>query len=357
MTLLCPQLLLLLLSISRGATLALQTPIQQRAYRYDSWRLSYKFAPGSKELPAIVLVHPIGIGLGSWFWTPLIEALGKTTNAEVYAPDLIGCGDSEPWRPQERGIFIPLDYSRQLEELWRQEIQRPCVVVAQGGLAPVAVHFATRQADDWDGPRNVERVALASPPGWPSLSRGAQSRDNVLRSYAAWSSRVGQAAYDVLRRRPFVEFFSNAFLFAESADDEWLRECCDGATRPGAENPVFAFNAGIVNVRGLGEEMTAFMTQPVLLLEGERDAKRKPSRDDYVAALADCQRVTVKNGLNVLPWEQPDATARALARFCGLSEQSELAALEEAASSSSSFPAGGDPYTPSSAADQDLLFE
>ena len=140
--------LLTLLAVCRGLQHTTPYPnrLEQRRYKYDGWSLAYNYARGSTEIPAIILVHPVGIGLANWFWTPFIEALQREAGPEIFAPDLIGCGD-KGWRPSERGLFLPLDYSRQLEELWRQEIQRPCVVIAQGGLAPVAVNFASRSVD------------------------------------------------------------------------------------------------------------------------------------------------------------------------------------------------------------------
>ena len=60
--------------------------------------------------------------------------------AQNFAPDLIGYGKSSPW-DRTSGLFVPLDWARQLEALWRDRIgpERPVNVVCQGGLAPVAV--------------------------------------------------------------------------------------------------------------------------------------------------------------------------------------------------------------------------
>ena len=83
-------------------------------------------------------------------------------------PWFTGC---DPGDPAERGLFLPLDYSRQVEELWRQKIGKPCCVVAQGGLAPVGVYLASRSSDRWDGARAVAGLALRAPPPMLSVPR------------------------------------------------------------------------------------------------------------------------------------------------------------------------------------------
>lgn len=87
-------------------------------------------APGFEGAPPLLVVHPVGIGLSSWFFDRFLE---EWIGSEVFAPDLIGCGDSECWVPSERGLFIPLDWVRALETLWREEIRKPMVVLSQGG--------------------------------------------------------------------------------------------------------------------------------------------------------------------------------------------------------------------------------
>ena len=48
-------------------------------------------------------VHPVGIGLSSWFWDRFI---GEWRGGAVFTIDLIGCGDSDPWEPADEGMFI-----------------------------------------------------------------------------------------------------------------------------------------------------------------------------------------------------------------------------------------------------------
>jgi len=283
--------------------------VSTRTYDYDGWICSYRHRAGNPELAPLLLLHPVGIGLGAWFWDRLLEQ--DVGGREVFAPDFVGCGDSATWEPSQRGLFIPLDWCRQVEALWRLEIQRPCVVVAQGGLAPVGVKLATRQSDAWDGPRAVERLVLASPPAWREISQGYDSQ-SVAQNYDVLSSPLGLLAYNFLRRRAFVEFFSNLFLFCDKADPEWIELCCEAAARPSAQHPVFAFNAGVVGALGLYDELVELQT-PTLILEGAGD-KRSAERRGYVECMPDCAARTLEASLNVLPWEAPAIVAFAAAR-------------------------------------------
>ena len=64
-------------------------------YAHDGCRLSCVHKPASSaagaSLPPLVCVHPVGIGIGAWFWRRL---LGEW-EGEAWAPDLIGCGRSD----------------------------------------------------------------------------------------------------------------------------------------------------------------------------------------------------------------------------------------------------------------------
>ena len=120
-----------------GAGSALLSAPALNFYNHDGWRLAFRHRPAAKgheQDAPLLLIHPVGVGLSAWFWERMMD---RWDGGAVYAPDLIGCGASDEWAPDERGMFLPLDWSRGVEALWRQHVRRPCIVVAQGGLAPV----------------------------------------------------------------------------------------------------------------------------------------------------------------------------------------------------------------------------
>ena len=268
-------------------------------------------APGFEGAAPILLIHPIGIGLDSWFWGKFIDAW---VGAELFAPDLIGCGASSAWDPSAQGLFVPLDWSRQLETLWRERIgpERPMHVVCQGGVAPIAALLASRQCDLWDGPKAVRSVILTSPPPWDEISGGISDSASVERNFAFFSSPLGTLSYRLLRTTGFVRFFSDLFLFDANCDDEWLRRCVGGATLA-ARWPVFAFNSGLVGATGRDAELRS-LAGPLLVLSGEGD-RRAEGRAGYGHHVTNCELRTLPASLNVLPWEVPEACAEAISAF------------------------------------------
>ncbi|KAL3936273.1 MAG: hypothetical protein SGBAC_008381, partial [Bacillariaceae sp.] len=96
------------------------------------------------------MIHPVGVGLSSWFWTPLMESFDKSSNPPMYAPDLIGCGldhGADPWDPETAGLFFPLSWVEGVETLLNEVVllkmskdeagynsEAGCLVIVQGGL-------------------------------------------------------------------------------------------------------------------------------------------------------------------------------------------------------------------------------
>jgi pimeloyl-ACP methyl ester carboxylesterase len=146
-------------------------------YDYDGWKLTYRYKAAEKGFEKdspILLIHPVGIGLSSWFWELFMNSW---RGPAVYAVDLIGCGIAEggdAWDPDERGLAFPLGWVKGCEALMQQKIlpvrgkqlsspflggrKVSCTVVAQGGLATVGVVLAARNPD------TVDRLILTSPP-------------------------------------------------------------------------------------------------------------------------------------------------------------------------------------------------
>jgi len=294
-----------------------------KSYEYDGWQLTYEYKPASKgyekETP-LLLIHPVGIGLSSWYWERFMNAW---QGPALYAVDLIGCGirhGADAWDPNVRGLSVPLGWVQGCEALLQKAIfpkqqkipfmKRPqCNVMVQGGLAPVGVLLAFRN------PETVQRLILASPPTWKDMTTPVPEKE-LERNYNFLRSPIlGKLAFGLLESRWAVEFFSNAFLFADKCDAEWLdqaqAEACVEA-RP----PVQVFNAGFCMHRSYEEELQS-LQQPVLVLQGVDDASRLSKREDYASELMKGSVQTLA-GKNVLPWESPTLTCQAVNNFCGL---------------------------------------
>lgn len=307
------------------------------SYRYKAFNLTYRKKGNVSTAPSstnILLVHPIGIGLASWFWVPFMDSLSasagwrpptlsNTEEVNVFAPNLIGCGLSEgsdAWNPEERGLFIPLDWARGCEALMdhvegqvdkdgSNAIQRLSnwIVVAQGGLAPIGVLLASRN------PQRVQHLILTSPPTWQVMTTAIPEREHA-RNYRFLRSKIwGNLAFKLLESRGAVEVFSNQFLFSEKCSNAWLdniqREFQLGglAARP----PVQVFNAGFCMNQSYTEELTT-LEQPTLIVQGEGDTRQ---REEYARHMKKCRIEKLPGGKNCLPWEQPQILANLVLTF------------------------------------------
>ncbi|VEU34929.1 unnamed protein product [Pseudo-nitzschia multistriata] len=314
------------------------------SYEYDGWNLTYRTlasgdgsdseneTSGSGDHHNVLFVHPVGIGLSSWFWDPLLARIkdrnerqttkGGGTTLRAYAPNLIGCGISEgsdAWDPDQRGLPLPLGWARGCEALMREIDDRDrgkttgpppsWTVVAQGGLAPVGLLLAARN------PATVQKLVLASPPTWGDMVTPVPASE-LERNYGLLRSRIlGRLAFSILEKRPFIEFFSRLFLFTKDGEsgrsedcdiETWLdnteRELC-GEARP----PVWAFNAGLCQHRSFSDEFETIRetgTQELVVVQGANDLR---DRSGYVSNRAVGDLVVVPGATNVVPWERPSA--------------------------------------------------
>jgi pimeloyl-ACP methyl ester carboxylesterase len=293
-----------------------------RKYEYDGWNLTYRYkaaSPGYENASPILLIHPVGIGLSSWFWE---QFMAEWTGPAVYAPNLIGCGISEggdAWDPDERGLSFPLGWAQGCEALMKSlgsgssplsgssliatDKNRKWTVMSQGGLAPVAVMMAARNPD------MIDNLVLASPPTWKDMTTAVPEVE-LSRNYNFLRNPVwGRFAFKLLESRGAIEFFSNQFLFSDPCDPAWLDKA-EHELGLKARPPVVCFNAGFCQHRSFEEELQT-LPQSTLILAGHGD---KRQREEYTSYMKDC-RLQVLPGLNVLPWESPSETVQALKRF------------------------------------------
>lgn len=280
------------------------------SYESDGYTLTYRYKPaasGYENQPSVLLVHPVGIGLCSWFWERFLD---NWIGPAVYAPNLIGCGISEGsdrWDPDDRGLSFPLGWVGGCETLMKERAvqkqsvipflnklsssERKWTVITQGGLAPVGVMLAARN------PELVSALVLASPPTWREMTTPVPESELANNYNFLRSPMLGKLAFDTLESRWSIRFFSNRFLFSSPCDEDWLdnteNEFCIEA-RP----PVMAFNAGFCRHRSFEEELLS-LRQQVVIMEGQDDKRR---REEYVQFMKNCRKVILP-GQNVLPWE------------------------------------------------------
>ena len=314
-----------------------------KSYKHKSWNLSYFYkppSPGYESQPPIVFVHPVGVGLSSWFWLKTMREYGNQGegggveggNPAMYAVDLIGCGlehNSDKWDPQEEGLFFPLSWVEGVETLiqnivlpeyydasksksepiWKNilgknnndtsssnQSRNGCTVVVQGGLASVGIMLASR-----NNPTSVvSKLILTSPPKYDDMITPVPQKE-LETNYNFLSSPLwGNLAFSVLESRPIIRLFSDLFLFSDKCDEMWLDYTMNGASFKESRTPVISFNAGLLSHRSFEDEMVS-LDQEVLIVCG-KDDKRTSDRMMYCTEMKDC-RIEVLDGCNVVPWE------------------------------------------------------
>jgi len=298
----------------------LESQISIERYEHNTFKnLTYLYkkpAPGRENAKPIILIHPVGIGLSSWFWKKVMNDYHD--NPPIYAPDLIGCGihhGADAWKPDECGLFFPLSWVEGVEALleavvmprWREtffvgsngngDVGGGFLVVAQGGLAPVGIMLAKRN------PSQIHALMLTSPPTYKDITTPIPQSE-LERNYNFLRSPIfGNLAFSLLENRSVIKFFSNIFLFAKSrpCDEQWLDETEKEACMP-ARTPVQAFNAGLLQHRSFEPELKE-ITQTLWVISGFGDS-RALGRQKYGSELNNCCLKGI-DGLNVLPWENP----------------------------------------------------
>lgn len=300
--------------------------IRTKFYEHDGWKLSYKhkeaISTSATSSPPLLLIHPVGIGLSSWFWDRIIN----DWEGEVYAPDLIGCSldGGDTWDPNQRGLFLPLDWVRGCETLLNEIIEKSCIVVTQGGLAPVGVMLTHRNSQTTPDGSSLSKssfvsgLVLTSPPAWKDMITPIPESE-LARNYDFLRSPIwGSLAFNILETKWAVQFFSNLFLFEDDCDVEWLTKALSfreniSLPRQKLRPPIFAFNAGLLNHRSYEEDMKE-ITQPTIILSGTND-KRVENRYGYMKDMQNCSLKSIK-GCNVLPWENAQGICDTITDFC-----------------------------------------
>jgi len=261
-----------LFTMSEGERLRFQ-------YDFDELVLSGNVSTVGSTAPthAVLLLHPIGVGIGRWYYDRLVESLEKDYNRPnrltsegvrfvFLVPDLLGSGSaSAPIAPDGNDAMLQLpllkvsDWANQLQDLMadyeaRSESKSHPIgqwtVVANGGCSPIALEVA-RSFADGTAPftAEVHNVVLSSPPRLPFFLESADP-EKVKKSYRTLSGVVGKLFwwYALRKDGSFIQRFSEKNLVgrAENLGDQWTKNCVavaklnDGRSR----YSTFSFLAG-----------------------------------------------------------------------------------------------------------------
>lgn len=289
-------------------------------YTWNNSSLAYEVHNTvAEENLALLLIHPIGVGLSRCFWHRFIEAYlasGTTVGSlSVYNPDLLGCGQND----LPRFAYYPSDWAEQLQYFLETVIKKPVIIIVQGALVSVALNLVKNCS-----PSNlIKGLVFASPPSWKLITKKANKLQQKLLWNLLFDSPFGNFFYRYARRRKFIESFSARQLFvaAEAVDNEWLDTLEKGAAHPNTRYAVFSFLAGF----WLDDysEYISNISQPTLVVFGEKAS----SISSTGAAETPEQRLKLHlkhlpkgqgkiiPGRNVLPYESTKEFVKVVADF------------------------------------------
>lgn len=251
-------------------------PSLSACYRFDySYNeLALMADAPSNETTAILLIHPIGVGIGRWFYNRLLHSLYQRKkdwpshgNVVILAPDLLACGSaSDPVITSDTGQQLKLrklpllnitDWSQQIMQLmsvYEEDKEVNWCIVSNGGCVPIALDIGQRFAEssrhDFRG--NLTRIVLSAPPRLTGLLQYPPKAQKVERSYRTLSGIVGKIFwwYALRKNGRFIQKFSERNLAADPQNlgNEWTPTCVETAKSYFSRYSTFAFLAGALQM-------------------------------------------------------------------------------------------------------------
>lgn len=243
-------------------------------YKYDKLLIkpAIESYAKSSETIGIVLIHPIGVGIGRWFYERLLKAFSVSTNVFnnllILSPDLLGSGSA--CNPQWSSVsdlsfpkHLPLlnisDWTDQVIHLMTQTemasidgtvgVDRWCVI-ANGGCSPIALQVAQRALDlDCPLAKPVTNVIISSAPRLPFFLTSSDPT-KVTNAYNRLCGVIGKLFwwYACRKQGKFIQKFSEKNLVAnpDNLGETWQSNCYQTAIAKQGQSrySTFAFLAG-----------------------------------------------------------------------------------------------------------------
>lgn len=276
-------------------------------YTWKELRCAYTVhGTNNSQKPALVLIHPIGVGLSGAFWQRFIkEWLASHNDYTIYNPDLLGCGASD----LPAVAYYSIDWANQLKSLIENVIKKPVILIVQGASFPIAIELLQVISK----PDSIKGLVLSTPPAWRTMTEAAKPLQNKLLWNLLFNSPIGlgKLFYNYARRRQFIESFSERQLFgdADKVDANWLDSLTTEAKNTRTRYAVFSFLAGFWR-KDYTQEISQ-IKQPTLVVWGEQTSSiSKESKGETVEERSNFYlqhlshgEVKIIEGRNVLPYE------------------------------------------------------
>ena len=221
----------------------------------------------SGTLRGIVLIHPIGVGIGRWYYDRLLGEIKQQQSridnqTIIIAPDLLACGtasnptlgDAENAAIRRLPLFKVDDWSEQVDQLMAQTEQSEgspieWSLVSNGGCVPIAVDVAHSFIESRHSFRgNITNLVLSATPRLTGLLRESSDPEKVEKAYKRLSGIVGKLfwSYSLFNNGRFIRKFSEKNLAADpdNLGPNWTPQCVATAKIRNSRYSTFAFLAG-----------------------------------------------------------------------------------------------------------------
>ncbi|RMF23742.1 MAG: alpha/beta fold hydrolase [Cyanobacteria bacterium J083] len=290
-------------------------------YTWNGYQCAYKVNQANSEQPAILLIHPIGVGLSGVFWERFITTWRKYNHlGTIYNPDLLGCGASD----KPRIAYYPEDWAEQIAYFLVNFVKKPVFVLVQGALFPVAIALSQYPS----AAEYIKGFVLSGPPAWRIMSQAGKPLQQKLLWNLLFDSPLGTLFYRYARRRQFLQSFSVRQLFAkaEEVDANWLNFLEVGAQDLATRYAVFAFLAGFWRkdyteaIQGISQPTLAVFGKQASSISKSGIAETPSERVELYQKYLPRGEACIIPGRNVLPYENPPDFVQVTADFMGRRE-------------------------------------
>eukprot|EP00985_Skeletonema_marinoi_P034814 scaffold44959_cov124-Skeletonema_marinoi.AAC.1 len=144
-----------------------------------------------------MLVHPIGVGIGKWYYDRLLKSLAnedvQSSRLVFISADLLGSftasspiGSDSGQELKKFPLLNITDWAEQLEHLMSEYERKSCkegheirnwAIVANGGCAPIALKV-TQSAVEKSAPfeKDLTNIVISSPPRLPFFLEGTDPK-------------------------------------------------------------------------------------------------------------------------------------------------------------------------------------
>ncbi len=273
---------------------------EAETYRSKHGKISYQHLG---EGSPVLLLHTFGPGHGNEEWRRAADMLAE--NHEIFAPDLLGWGQSDkPSMTYDGELYIEL-----IGDILKSVVGEPAVVVAAGLSAAYAVQLAVDQSE------LIRAMALVVPSGIELHGDEPDFKDAMVHRLLRLPV-LGTSALNVYTSRSAIANYLRREVYAAPGrvDEALIDRHYRSSHEPGAHASLAAFLSGYLNhgVREILEQVEA----PVWIGWG-RHAATTPieSADLWLSHLGGAD-LEVFEGCGILPHaEAPGELCRRLEAF------------------------------------------